>query len=511
MRLSLGKKIAGGFGIASLILGVIGVTSYRSTIELLEDAEWRAHTYEVLDSLQIVRRQLTDAETGQRGYLITGKSNYLEPYRLATATLDQEVKSLRRLTSDNANQQRRLDALELLVARKLAELGETIALREDKGFQAAVLVVMTDVGLKAMDDARTVIGEMEGEERLLLRWREKRVRTSANNTIHIIIFGSLLAFGLVASSNFVIHRDLVGRRLVEKELQRAHDELQTRVRERTAELAEVNEGLRTVITQRQRAEAELSRFAAQLELSNRELQDFASVASHDLQEPLRKIQAFGDRLKAKQGPALTDEGRDYLERMQHAAGRMQTLINDLLTLSRVTTKAQPFVPVDLAEVTREVLSDLEVRIEQGGGRVEVGDLPTIDADPVQIGQLLQNLIGNALKFHRAEEAPVVKIQGRLLDDQGRRPDENPPPHGRCQITVEDNGIGFDEKYLDRIFTVFQRLHGRSEYEGTGVGLAVCRKIAERHGGSITARSTPGRGATFAVMLPVINHKGESPC
>jgi signal transduction histidine kinase len=250
--------------------------------------------------------------------------------------------------------------------------------------------------------------------------------------------------------------------------------------------------------ERKRAEKAFKTLTAKLGQSNRELQDFASVASHDLQEPLRKIQAFGDRLKTKCSEVLTDEGRDYLERMQNAAGRMQTLINDLLTFSRVTTKARPFVPVDLAKVAQEVLADLEARIEETGGRVEVGELPTIDADPMQIRQLLQNLMGNALKFHRQEVAPVVKVHGQFLNSEERRPNANP----FCQITVQDNGIGFDEKYLDRIFNVFQRLHGRSEYEGTGVGLAVCRKIAERHGGDITATSTPGQGTTFIVILPV---------
>jgi light-regulated signal transduction histidine kinase (bacteriophytochrome) len=168
---------------------------------------------------------------------------------------------------------------------------------------------------------------------------------------------------------------------------------------------------------------------------------------------------------------------------------MQALINDLLTLSRVTTKAQPFVPVNLGEVVQDVLSDLEDHIKRTGGHVEVSDMPTIDADPTQMRQLFQNLIGNGLKFHVPEEQPVVKIRAKQLSEI-------------CQIIVEDNGIGFEEKHLERIFTVFQRLHGRGEYEGTGVGLPICRKIAERHGGTITAMSTPNQGATFVVTLPV---------
>jgi PAS domain S-box-containing protein len=236
------------------------------------------------------------------------------------------------------------------------------------------------------------------------------------------------------------------------------------------------------ITESKRAEEELAR-------SNAELEQFAYVASHDLQEPLRKIQAFGDRLETKYGEALTDEGSDYLQRMQNAAERMQTLINSLLAFSRVTSRGEPFVSVNLAEVAQQVVADLSVSIERTGGRVEVGELPIIDADPTQMRQLLQNLIGNGLKFHKEEEAPAVKVYSKPLDEV-------------CQIIVEDNGIGFDKKHLDRIFTIFQRLHSRSEYEGTGVGLAICRKIAERHSGNITAKSKPGEGATFVVTLPV---------
>lgn len=247
----------------------------------------------------------------------------------------------------------------------------------------------------------------------------------------------------------------------------------------------------------------------ELARSNAELQQFASIASHDLQEPLRKIQAFGDRLKEKCGEALTEQGRDYLERMQNAAQRMQTLITDLLTVSRLTTKAQPFVAVNLAQVAQEVLSDLELRIQQTNGLVFVGELPTIDADPVQMRQLLQNLISNALKFHREDEPPIIKIYSQLIIDQERRPVEKSAVAELCQIIVEDNGIGFDEKYLDRIFNIFQRLHNRSEYEGTGIGLAICRKIAERHGGNLTAESTPGRGATFIVKLPIKQPRGEN--
>ncbi len=255
------------------------------------------------------------------------------------------------------------------------------------------------------------------------------------------------------------------------------------------------------ISKRKRAEEEQLRYAQELEQSNRELEQFAYVASHDLQEPLRKIRTFGDRLVSSYGGSLDETGRECLGRMQNAAERMQELIKGLLTLSRITTRAAEFEPVDLSLVAREVVSDLEVKIENTGARIEVGKLPTIQADPLQMRQLLQNLIGNALKFHRPDDPPVVEVEA-LITRKKQHTVGSAAADEQCRISVRDNGIGFDEKYLDRIFDVFQRLHPRDVHEGTGIGLAICRKIAERHGGSITAESAPDQGAKFTVVLPV---------
>lgn len=260
----------------------------------------------------------------------------------------------------------------------------------------------------------------------------------------------------------------------------------------------------TDITERKRAEGELARQALELSRSNAELEQFAYVASHDLQEPLRKIQAFGERLNAKCADSISDQGRDYLKRMQNAAKRMQVLINDLLTFSRVTTRASSFTPVNLKRVVREVLLDMDFRIEQTRGTVEVGDLPVVEGDSTQMRQLFQNLIGNALKFNREGVAPMVKIRSEIFRDRRKK------GGAFCRIVVEDNGIGFDEAYAERIFGVFQRLHGRGVYEGTGIGLAVCRKIVERHGGSIQANSTPGQGSVFTITLPFNEAVKEKP-
>lgn len=249
-------------------------------------------------------------------------------------------------------------------------------------------------------------------------------------------------------------------------------------------------------------ETEIQAYAIELERSNQELQQFAYVSSHDLQEPLRKIQTFGDRLQQQYASQMDERGVDYLRRMQDAASRMQSLIHDLLAFSRVNTQQRLFMPIDLAEVVNEVLSVLETRIEETNSVIEVDKLPIIDADATQMRQLFQNLLSNAIKFRHPDQSPVIQVNCQ--------PEVNGIEGGKhCLIYVRDNGIGFDEKYSERIFGVFQRLHGRSEYEGTGVGLAICRRIVERHNGRIVATSTPGQGSTFAITLP-LKHKSPHP-
>jgi len=256
------------------------------------------------------------------------------------------------------------------------------------------------------------------------------------------------------------------------------------------------------ITDRKSAELELENFAQRLQESNQELQAFASVASHDLQEPLRKVITFGERLQSKYAEQLDERGTDYLWRMQNAALRMQTLINDLLDFSRITTTAQAFSRVSLNTIAGEVLDDLEARIEELQGTVICGPLPDIEGDALQIRQLLQNLLGNALKFHRPGVPPVIHLSGAI----------EPDPTGDgdfCRISVLDNGIGIEPQYVERIFGVFQRLHSRSEYEGSGIGLAICRKIVLRHHGTIEVYGALGQGTEFVVRLPAVHMERAS--
>jgi PAS domain S-box-containing protein len=283
-------------------------------------------------------------------------------------------------------------------------------------------------------------------------------------------------------------KELKQRRELEKALRTEKESLESRVKERTALLRETNAGLVTEIQKRQEAEKALKENSENLARSNRELEDFAYVASHDLQEPLRKIRAFSNLLESEYKDQLGGEGADYIRRMHSAAERMSTLIEDLLAFSRVTTRKNNPEKINLNEIVRDVAGDLESRVDEVEGQITIGSLPEITADPTHMRQLFQNLIGNALKFHKPDEKPVVVVDGREDEDS-------------IELRVSDNGIGFDEKYVDKIFSVFQRLHDKSTYEGTGIGLAVCRKIAERYNGTITATSKKGKGATFIVRLP----------
>jgi signal transduction histidine kinase len=307
-----------------------------------------------------------------------------------------------------------------------------------------------------------------------------------------LLFAMLGAFGVAGAFGLVFLRRALmsGAKLTEA----------------NRELTEVNATLEERVAERTAAAEERAR---ELARSNAELEQFASVTSHDLQEPLRKIRMFGDRLQAKLGEGLPEEPAKDLGRMQNAAARMQLLITDLLNFSRVTSKGAEFERVDLGQVADEVLGDLEARVLELNARVDVGDLPTVEADRTQMRQLIQNLVSNALKFHREDEPPVIQIRGDLVAGQAPRFAGEAAAADRCVITVEDNGIGFDEKYADRVFVAFQRLHTRSSYDGTGIGLSIARKIVWRHGGDISATSKPGEGSTFTVTLPVDRRNGHN--
>ena len=261
--------------------------------------------------------------------------------------------------------------------------------------------------------------------------------------------------------------DISQQKKAEEELIKAHHLLESKVAQRTAELAKTNE---------------------ELKRSNQALNDFSAIASHDLGEPLRKIITFGNLLK-NSATNLTEQETDYLLRMENGSIRMKRFIQDLLEYSQVHLKPKPFEPLNLDTEIQEVLSDLEIRMVEVAGKVETENLPAFEADKLQIRQLFQNLIGNSLKFHQKGIPPVITISCRLVEN------------GFLEISVQDNGIGFEEKYIDKVFKPFERLNGRSAYEGSGMGLAICKKIVERHNGTLNVNSTLGEGTIFKITLP----------
>lgn len=254
------------------------------------------------------------------------------------------------------------------------------------------------------------------------------------------------------------------------------------------------------ISDLKRTQQQLERTNRELWQTNQNLEQFAYVSSHDLQEPLRKIQSFGDLLIERLGDRTDQDTGDIVRRMQGSARRMQVLVKDLLAYSRLATRQEEFGLVQLNQVLTESLDDLEPLVSEKKATISVGVLPTLPGDAVQLRQLFLCLIHNALKFHQPGQAPRVDVFGAVAD-----PDDLPislaeSKHRYVAVSVRDNGIGFDEKYVDRIFTIFQRLHGRGQYDGTGIGLALARKVVENHGGTLMAKSSAGQGATFTAWL-----------
>ena len=266
-----------------------------------------------------------------------------------------------------------------------------------------------------------------------------------------------------------------------------------------ANLTVTNEQLQQEAQEREQAQVELKAYAQELERSNQELENFAYIASHDLREPLRKIQIFGDRLQKKYSHLLDNRGLDYLARMQSSSARMQAFIEDLLAYSRLSRNVNTFQTIDLTETMQDIREDIKYQIQESGAKISYNELPILEANPTQMGQLFQNLLSNAIKFQPPNATPIITITSQCRTDHF------------VEIRVSDNGIGFDPEHAERIFGMFQRLHGRSAYEGTGIGLAICRKIVEQHQGTITAVSQPNRGTTFIITLPTTqNHRAKPP-
>jgi PAS domain S-box-containing protein len=289
-----------------------------------------------------------------------------------------------------------------------------------------------------------------------------------------------------------INNDITERKRAEESLRKAHGELEQRVQERTRDLKTSNELLEMEIVERKRAQSILAQQSAELARSNSELEQFAYIASHDLQEPLRMVGSYVQLLERNYKSLFDAKGEEYIAYAVDGAKRMQLLINDLLSYSRVGTQGNEFALTDCAGVVGLTIKNLQKAIQESGATITCDPLPTVLADRMQLLQLFQNLLGNAIKF-RAEQPPEIYITAKRTD-------------GFWQFAVKDNGIGIEPRHFERIFLIFQRLHSRRHYPGTGMGLAICKKIVDRHGGTIWPVSEPGMGTTFFFTLP--DHGGD---
>lgn len=470
------RQQAIGFSLLVILLLLNAALSYIANVDLIRKESNIQRTLNFLVALKDTFSALQDAESGKRGYLLSGNELHLEPYQVALTNMDAHITILLSLQSQLPAQQADIDTLIGLISQTRDEMEQVVNLSHPETTQDPYMVGQMDRGHALMSQVRDLVQSMETREYNRIsaqRYDAMRSRRQVVFAIALATFTGLLLVGAV----YIL-------------IQRA-----TRRQQMDAEkLALTNEELEAIIKDRTLA---IERYSQELQRSNRELQDFAFVASHDLQEPLRKIRAFGDRLNAILGDDQQNEQVvDYVRRMQAAADRMSLLIYDLLEFSRVSTRPSQFETISLQSALDDVLDTLSEFISAKGALIKADPLPSIDADPTQMRQLLQNLLANALKFTAPTVQPRIRIRAETFTPQGES------DSGMwCRIKVSDNGVGFDPRFAGRIFTPFQRLHGRQEYSGSGIGLAVCRRVVERHGGAISATSKPGSGSVFTVELP----------
>ena len=443
---------------------------------------------------------LVDEETGVRGFALAGRDSFLTPLRRGRVTSDRAFAELDRLSGEERLAEFRSDVARVKAATQQWRSGyaEPAIRTVRRGGPRALERVFVAEGRQRFEAVRTALDDLE---RGILR--ERRVARSdlqgaARDLNRFLVLAAvILVLTLLVAA-------LLVRRLVNQPLGRLTGDVRRVARGAFHEpvrgtgprdlraLGQDVERMRRAI---EAARAQLEDQAQDLQRSNAELEQFAYVASHDLQEPLRKVASFCQMLERRYGDQLDERGRQYIDFAVDGAKRMQQLINDLLAFSRVGRVGAEHDEVELADVASEAVGALDTAIEESGATVEVGNLPRVCGDPSLLALVLQNLIGNGLKF-RAEEAPVVRVTSRRGSEE------------EWEITVHDNGIGVEEQYAERIFVIFQRLHSREAYEGTGIGLAMCRKIVEHHGGRLWLDgSADGAGdlggATFRFTLPAI--------
>jgi signal transduction histidine kinase len=440
---------------ALMILLGIGVLSYWGTVRDEEDRDWVTHTHLVVEKLQAVRIDITQAETGQRGYMLTGQDRYLELYRGGVNQVRQDVKELRDLIADNSAGQEAI-RLKPLIEARLAELSDGIEVRKRSGLLAGVeAVAKGNIGEQSMRQIAAQIGGMRQTEAQLLSRRLDTAAASTRRMKGVIVCGNALAILILLVAGFVIHRE-TGRLNLAKE-----------------ELKQVNE--------------RLERQTGELSETNIELESFAYSVAHDLRAPLRQIAGYSNVVLQDYGPKLDEEGRHYLEKVGDGARKMGHLVDDLLSLSKVGRQELLLQKTVLDSLVRHVVEDLAPECSGREFEWRIGGLFSAECDPGLMKQVFVNLLSNAVKYTGKRERAVIEV-GQTVQNKQR------------VIFVRDNGVGFEMQYAGKLFGVFQRLHKARDFEGTGVGLAIVQRIIRKHGGQIWAEAELDQGATFFFTL-----------
>ena len=437
---------------ALVILLSIGVLSFRSTLREEEDRSWVTHTHLVVESLEEILIAITQAETGQRGYLLTGNENDLKPFEDGVKKVQQDAEKFRVLTSDNPRQQEAAEHLGLLIAARLAGLLDRMEIRRRNGLVAASKAVATeDDREKLMDGIREQISEMRRTEKQLLSRRLEAAAASSRRVKAAIVFGNAGAISILLLAGFVIHRETVRRNLAEQDLKHSNERLERR----TLELSE----------------------------TNIELESFAYSVAHDLRAPLRHIAGYSNVLVQEYGTRLDADGRRYLEKIVDGGEKMGRLVDDLLSLSKIGRQELSLQATSLDKLLRHVVNELAPEWSEREVEWQIGELFSVDCDPGLMKQVFMNLLSNAVKYTRKREHAVIQVGQMRQNDQR-------------VIFVRDNGVGFEMQYVGKLFGVFQRLHKARDFEGTGVGLAIVQRIIHKHGGRIWAEAKVDEGATF---------------
>lgn len=433
---------------ALVILGVVAALSLLNTQKLRETNAWVAHTNRVIAGLDDLMVTILDAESGQRGFLITGIESYLNSYNSALVNLHAKTEAVRTLTSDNPEQQARIANLETSISARLFTLEEVIEKRRAEGLESAQLMVLHGTGKIQMEQIRSQISEIKQIELQLLAMRQARATSSTTRTLTTFGLGLVISFALLVFVFYLLNHQIAERRA---------------------------------------AEEAVHLYARQLEAANGELEAFSYSTSHDLRAPLRHLSGYAELLQRNCGARLDEKGIHYIRTIIESAQRMGNLIDHLLAFSRLGRAQMKLTEVNLEKVAQEAISELQIEMDGRTVAMTVGDLPRVSADPSLLRLVFTNLISNALKFTRQTNPAEVEIGCRQQQDE-------------VVVFVKDNGSGFDMKYADKLFGVFQRLHSSDQFEGTGIGLANVRRIISRHGGRTWAEGAVGHGATFYFSL-----------